>query len=252
MRESPKLSTIMKYDKPFTPIEGDPKFRRRLYNKVVNKEPKGHKPVILKRNNLIQYILYLIVILFMAFIAFKLTGGVEGRVEISKPVLALETRGEFITVPSKDPLPMRIQDILPPKVEEVVQTTTPTLEPVVCPNTQWIWADDGLCHDKPIQQPVAMPVTTYTSGVEQWRTLVARYDWNVNTVLAIMRCESGGNPNAVGDRSTAYSSYGLLQVRALPGRPEPTWLLVPENNISYSYSLYKANGYTPWTCYSKI
>lgn len=99
---------------------------------------------------------------------------------------------------------------------------------------------------------VEAPRAVFTGNVEQWRSLVSQYNWNVDTVLAIMRCESGGNPNAVGDRSTAYASYGLMQVRALPGRPSPEWLLVPENNIAYAYQLYASSGFRPWTCYFKI
>lgn len=38
-------------------------------------------------------------------------------------------------------------------VTVVEPTPTPTPTPVVCPDTQWVWADDGKCHDKPAQQP---------------------------------------------------------------------------------------------------
>jgi hypothetical protein len=122
-------------------------------------------------------------------------------------------------------------------------------------HNQWVHAD-GSCHDKQVAQsapaPSYTPVAT-TSGVEQWRGLVSQYDWNVDLVLAIMRCESGGNAAAVGDTTTAYSSYGLMQIRALPGRPDPSWLLIPENNISYAYQL-SAGGanWHPWSCFYKI
>lgn len=80
-----------------------------------------------------------------------------------------------------------------------------------------------------------------------------KYDWNWQTAYAIMMCESSGNPNAVGDKRTKYWSYGLMQIRALPGRPNPSWLLVPENNISYAYSLWSTSGWSPWlNCSRKI
>lgn len=68
--------------------------------------------------------------------------------------------------------------------------------------------------------------------------LIASYDWDWDSVLAIVDCESGGNPEAVGDTTTEYSSYGLFQIRALPGRPDPDWLKVPANNIEYAYGLW--------------
>ncbi len=51
---------------------------------------------------------------------------------------------------------------------------------------------------------------TYDAGVEQWRTLVASYfrPGDVDRALRIMRCESGGNPNA---KSPISSASGLMQ-----------------------------------------
>lgn len=66
--------------------------------------------------------------------------------------------------------------------------------------------------------------------------------------LKIAFCESGLNPEAVGDKNTAYQSYGLFQIRALPGRPSPDWLLDPVNNINYAYELYQKEGWQPWSC----
>lgn len=45
------------------------------------------------------------------------------------------------------------KSVAPPVVVAVAPTpaaTTPT-----CPDTQWIWAQDGQCHDKPVATPVA-------------------------------------------------------------------------------------------------
>jgi hypothetical protein len=65
---------------------------------------------------------------------------------------------------------------------------------------------------------------------------------------AIMMCESGGNANAVGGAWTGIASYGLMQIRALPGRPSPQWLVNPENNVSYAAGIYRAQGWGPWSC----
>lgn len=119
-------------------------------------------------------------------------------------------------------------------------------------NTQWVW-EDGSCHNKPVEPVATVARSVTTQGVEQWRSLVSQYDWDVDLVLRIMQCESGGNPDAVGDTTTAYASYGLMQIRALPGRPAPAWLLIPENNIQYAYQLSGGGvNFQPWSCYFKI
>jgi hypothetical protein len=77
-----------------------------------------------------------------------------------------------------------------------------------------------------------------TTGVEQWRYLVAQYPWPVETMLAIMRCESGGDPLA---RNRSGAS-GLFQL--LPG--PPGWQ-DPATNVRLAYTLkYVPSGLAPW------
>jgi len=80
----------------------------------------------------------------------------------------------------------------------------------------------------------------------KWDYLLEKYDWNIDEAKKIMFCESSNRPDAVGDTNTKYYSYGLMQIRALPGRPSPEWLLVPENNIEYAYKLWSRNGWRDW------
>ena len=68
--------------------------------------------------------------------------------------------------------------------------------------------------------------------------LIEQYPWPVEKAKAIMLCESSGNPNAVGDKDTAYHSYGYFQVRALPGRLPPEKLLDPVVNVHQAYKLW--------------
>lgn len=72
----------------------------------------------------------------------------------------------------------------------------------------------------------------------------------------VMKVESGGNPGAVGDnypiRGQTIPSYGLFQIRALPGRPAPTVLLNPEENVKYAASMQAQQGWGPWTGARKL
>lgn len=76
--------------------------------------------------------------------------------------------------------------------------------------------------------------------------------------LAVARCESGLRPGAIGDGHIAFmkdgveygKSYGVFQIRALPGRPSPDRLLDANYNIEYAYQLYKRSGFGPWSAYT--
>jgi len=79
---------------------------------------------------------------------------------------------------------------------------------------------------------VAKPVNEDIMG------LIRKYNWDWESAYKVMFCESSGNSNAVGDSNTKYFSYGLFQIRALPGRPSTEWLKVPENNVEYAFKLW--------------
>ena len=72
--------------------------------------------------------------------------------------------------------------------------------------------------------------------------------------LKIARCESQLNHLAVGDHKIAYvkdgkeygKSYGVFQIRSLPGRPEPTELFDRDFNIEYAYQVYQRQGWDAW------
>ena len=102
---------------------------------------------------------------------------------------------------------------------------------------------------KPTIQPKKVIQTARNvSGVEQWRYLVAQYNWPVQTALAIMQCESGGNPNNISPVSINYdhiSDFGLMQLHGVD-------ILDPAANVAYAYyhKYLPAHGFTPWSTFN--
>mgnify|MGYP001582553883 CR=1 FL=1 len=74
--------------------------------------------------------------------------------------------------------------------------------------------------------------------------------------LAVAKGESGLNPGAIGDnysiRGQTIPSYGVFQIRGLPGRPPKEQLLDPEQNIKYAANLFASQGWRPWTVARKL
>lgn len=86
---------------------------------------------------------------------------------------------------------------------------------------------------------------------------IAQYDWDKDLAYKIMKCESGGNPNALNNTpSTGDYSVGLFQINLYgdnaKSRPSEDWLKVPENNIAYAYELYKKGGFSHWSCRGQV
>jgi hypothetical protein len=88
----------------------------------------------------------------------------------------------------------------------------------------------------------------------QYYSLIQKYfppsEWQ--RAYNVMMGESSGRPNAVGDTDTPYSSYGLFQIRALPGRPSPQQLMDPEFNVRYAAQLFSQEKWNPWTVARKL
>lgn len=99
--------------------------------------------------------------------------------------------------------------------------------------------------------PQAVVHSGYTGmgdNVEQWRSLVAAYfpADQVNLALAVMNCESGGNPGAY---NTAYGASGLMQVlRSWADNfgYTPQQLFDPSINLHVASILYYDGGWRHW------
>lgn len=97
----------------------------------------------------------------------------------------------------------------------------------------------------PTSTPVPIAeVAHWKPDVERWRPLVASIfpAWAVSSALAIIQCESGGNPNATG----AQGERGLFQVHP---RWHPDATYDPEGNVRAAYRI-SAGGqnWVAWSC----
>lgn len=84
-----------------------------------------------------------------------------------------------------------------------------------------------------VQVPAESPQVYHAVGVEYWRAAVANYPWPVDQALAVMSCESKGDPNAV----SSSGDYGLFQLNQIHGI-----FLDPYANIGKAYALYADYG----------
>ena len=118
---------------------------------------------------------------------------------------------------------------------EVVSEVSPTPTPQETPQ------------EAPKEAPKVIQLNT--NGVEQWRPLVEKYfpATQVNNALAIMRCESGGNPTRHNyNPSTGDNSWGLYQINLYganaKNRPPAEQLINGEFNIQYAAQMYSWMG----------
>ncbi len=89
----------------------------------------------------------------------------------------------------------------------------------------------------------------------------AKFGSNADKALAVANCESGLDANDIGDKKLQFmkngvlygASYGIFQIRYLPGRPDPNWLLNPQNNIDKAFEM-SAGGtkWSAWSCARKL
>lgn len=94
---------------------------------------------------------------------------------------------------------------------------------------------------KAVSSPVVAKVAQ-SGGCEQYRALVAQYNWNVDTALSVMKAESGCNPNAV----SPTADHGLMQLHNRP-------VYDPAQNIQIAYTMWASRGWQPWSvCVAKL
>lgn len=111
------------------------------------------------------------------------------------------------------------------------------------------------------KQTVVTPsvVSKPTGGsCEAYRPLVAQYNWDVHTAMAVMEAESTQfgihcNPNAANWNDQHYvngvlycvGSFGLFQIACFDGQ-----VYDPAKNIAIAYRKWQARGWQPWGAYT--
>ena len=91
-------------------------------------------------------------------------------------------------------------------------------------------------------------------GVERWRPLVAKW-WpseQVSDALKVIRCESGGNPDAKNPRSSARGLFQHLGKYWGRRSAKAGWagasIFDPEANIAVAAWLWRQVGWKAWSC----
>lgn len=101
-------------------------------------------------------------------------------------------------------------------------------------------------HGQHVATPPSVGTGMGNGNVEQWRGLVAAYPlWDVDRMLRIMNCESGGSP-------TAYNGVtgvaGLFQIHPLWQKVWPGNYYDPATNVAVAYQVWLEQGYDAWVC----
>jgi len=106
-----------------------------------------------------------------------------------------------------------------------------------------------------ISNPTPEPQSAHTqpvaSSCDDYRPLLEKYNWNVDTMLRIMQAESGCNPNNhnLGDNhGVCQGSYGLLQIGCVHGVTIAD-MSIPSKNIAKAFQIYSGQGYNAWSTY---
>jgi len=91
-------------------------------------------------------------------------------------------------------------------------------------------------------------------GCVTYRKLFEKYDWPVDTAIAICELESSGIATASNwkdSHATCNGSHGLMQVGCIHGHQTED-LYDPEFNVKVAHQLWKERGFSPWTTYKKL
>lgn len=91
-------------------------------------------------------------------------------------------------------------------------------------------------------------VTYSPNDCEQYRPILARYDWDITIAMAVMKAESGCRRDAFNPEAHrgCNGSIGLFQVACLHNGAS----FDPESNIATAHRIYSSSGWQPWGAYT--
>ena len=100
-------------------------------------------------------------------------------------------------------------------------------------------------------QPQNALVHRTVGGCEEFRSLVEQYPWSSKIMLAIMRAESGCNPNSdnTGLNRDGSNDKGLFQINSIHGFSDAE-RLDPIRNIEIAFKIWRNQGYRAWAAYN--
>lgn len=98
------------------------------------------------------------------------------------------------------------------------------------------------------EKPEENTSSSYSGVCKEYYDIVSKYDWDVNLVLAIMKAESGCNPNAVNYNTNGTKDTGLMQLNSAYWKQT----MDPEENIAEAYRIYTrwGNTFNAWCAYT--
>lgn len=92
------------------------------------------------------------------------------------------------------------------------------------------------------------------SSCESYRSIIARYNWNVRIAMAVMQAESGCHADAYNpSNSNGSNDAGLFQINSIhvsSGLITNQGRFDPEQNIRATYAIYSGGGWRAWSAYN--
>ncbi len=90
-----------------------------------------------------------------------------------------------------------------------------------------------------------------TNSIEE--KICQKFGAECEIALAVMKAESGGNPLAYNINTNNSFDFGLFQINSIHYKKEICSIdkvITVEGNIDCAYSIYEAQGFSPWVAYS--
>jgi len=105
-----------------------------------------------------------------------------------------------------------------------------------------------------LPQPVKVAsATLVVQGCNAYIELIDQYNWDVHIAEAVMRAESGCNPNATSRPNwNGTVDRGLFQVNSIHADMVSSLsaLYDPATNVATAYRIYSGGGWGRWTTYT--